>query len=178
MGPRIEIKSPQTGGTAMTPIDDNEARHWPRYDPIWDEDDTKTLNALLRGEISAAETYDLAISKFEGRATAVELRRIRDEHHAAMSMLRDRVRANGGEPADSSGAWGTFVSVLTGTAMAFGMKPVLTALRQGEEHGISEYQKAANSDLSDGCRSLIEAELLPMCRQHVSSLEQLSTALN
>src|SRR5262245_1295802 len=145
----------------MTPFEDTSTR----YDsdvanPLWDEfDDTKTLNTLLRGEISAAESYDLAISKFEGRSAAMELRRIRDEHHAAMSMLRDRVRSNGGDPVDSSGSWGTFASVVTGTAMALGMKPVITALRQGEEHGISAYQKAINSDVTDGCRRLIESEL-------------------
>jgi hypothetical protein len=164
----------------MTPFEDNSPRSTPHLDgPMWDDfDDTEALNSLLRGEISAAETYDLAISKFEGKSAAVELRRIRDEHHAAMSMLRDRVRANGGDPANSSGPWGTFASVVTGTAMALGQKPVLSALRQGEEHGISEYQKTVNSDVTDGCRNLIEVELLPMCRQHVTSLQLLSTDLN
>jgi hypothetical protein len=162
----------------MTPFTDN-TRVTPADAPQWDDiDDTETLNSLLRREISAAETYDLAINKFEGKSAAVELRRIRDEHHAAMSMLRDRVRANGGDPADSSGPWGTFASVVTGTAMALGMKPVLSALRQGEEHGISEYQKAVNSDVTDGCRRLIEGDLLPKCRQHVTSLQLLSTSLN
>jgi hypothetical protein len=140
-------------------------------------EDAKALNSLLRGEISAAETYDLALNKFEGRNTSQELRNIRDEHHAAMSMLRDRVQAFGGQPVESSGAWGTFASVITGTAMALGMKPVLGALRQGEEHGISEYQKAINADLSAGSRNLIEGELLPRCRKHVALLQQLSAQL-
>jgi len=162
----------------MTPFMDNTPLT-PMDSPLWDDiDDTATLNTLLRGEISAAETYDLAISKFEGKPAASELRRIRDEHHAAMSVLRDRVRANGGDPADSSGPWGTFASVVTGTAMALGMKPVLSALRQGEEHGISEYQKAVNSEVTDTCRILIEQELLPKCRQHVNALQHLSTNLN
>jgi hypothetical protein len=166
------------GGFIMTPFMDN-TRLTPTDSPLWDDiDDTETLNALLRGEISAAETYDLAISKFEGRPAAAELRRIRDEHHAAMSVLRDRVQANGGDPADSSGPWGTFATVVAGTAMALGMKPLLGALRQGEEHGISAYQKAVNSDVTDSCRSLIEGELLPRCRQHVTSLQHLSTNLN
>ena len=148
--------------------------------PIYEDgaEDSPTLNSLLRGEISAAETYDMAITKFEGRTAASELRRIRDEHHAAMSMLRDRIQQAGSEPAESSGPWGTFASVVTGTAMALGMKPVLGALKQGEEHGISEYQKAINSDVSIGCRNLIEAELLPMCRQHVTTLQLLSAGLN
>jgi uncharacterized protein (TIGR02284 family) len=160
----------------MRRFDDNAApMSTPPYETTWESEDTDTLNALLRGEISAAETYDLAISKFEGRAGAQELRRIRDEHHAAMSMLRDRVRANGGEPADSSGAWGTFAMVVTGTALALGTKSVLGALQQGEEHGISAYQKAVNAEVSNDSRTLIEAELLPFCRQHVSSLENMKS---
>jgi len=159
----------------MRRFDDASPMSTPPYEFSWQSEDIDTLNALLRGEISAAETYDLAISKVEGRSTAEELRRIRDEHHAAMSMLRDRVRANGGEPAESSGAWGTFAMMVTGTALALGTKSVLGALQQGEEHGISAYQKAVNAELSSDSRTLIEAELLPFCRQHVSLLEQMKT---
>ena len=157
----------------MRRFDDNLPVNAPRYEFSCESDDTETLNALLRGEISAAETYDLAISKFEGRAGAQELRRIRDEHHAAMSMLRDRVRASGGDPAESSGAWGTFAMVVTGTALALGTKSVLGALQQGEEHGISAYQKAVNAEVSNDSRSLIEVELLPLLRQHITSLEHM-----
>jgi uncharacterized protein (TIGR02284 family) len=160
----------------MRRFDDNPPMNTPLYEPSLDADDIDALNSLLRGEISAAETYDLAISKFEGRDSAQELRRIRDEHHAAMSMLRDRVRANGGEPANSSGAWGTFAMMVTGTALALGAKSVLGALQQGEEHGISSYQKAVDAvTVSSDSRALIEAELLPRCRQHVTSLEHLKT---
>jgi hypothetical protein len=140
-------------------------------------EDAKSLNSLLRGEISAAETYDLALSKFEGRPPANELRHIRDDHHVALRLLRDRLREFGGHPIESSGAWGTFASAITSTAMALGAKPVLGALRQGEEHGISEYQKAINSDLSAGSRMLIEDELLPLCRKHVAQLHQISGQL-
>ena len=162
----------------MTPFEDNTSVHEIPIESWQDEEDAPVLNSLLRGEISAAETYDLAIGKFEGRETAAELRRIRDEHHAAMSMLRDRVKSSGSEPADSSGAWGTLASAVTGAAMAFGSKPVISALKQGEEHGIRAYQKAINSDVSAVSRRLIEMELLPMCRQHVTSLQQLSIGLN
>jgi uncharacterized protein (TIGR02284 family) len=162
----------------MTPQFHDISAVEPYGGPLSDENDAEALNSLLRGEISAAETYDLAIGQFEGKADAVELRRIRDEHHAAMSMLRDRVREAGGEPADDSGAWGTFASVLTGAAMAFGAKPVLKALKQGEEHGISAYQKAINSDISAESRRLIENELLPLCRQHVTSLKLLGASPN
>src|SRR6478752_64375 len=58
--------------------------------------DTDALNELLRGEISAVETYDQAIAKFEAQPLASDLRRIRDEHQHAVVALRERVTAFGG----------------------------------------------------------------------------------
>ena len=39
--------------------------------------DIDALNALLRGEVAAVETYDQVIGKFDGHPQAVELQRIR-----------------------------------------------------------------------------------------------------
>ena len=47
-----------------------------------------TLNSLLRGELSACETYEQALQKFEGRVEAVELRQIHQEHEGATNTLR------------------------------------------------------------------------------------------
>ena len=141
-------------------------------------EDAKALNSFLRGEISAAEAYDLAIGKFEGGPAVIELRQIRDEHHSAMGMLREQILAAGAMPVESSGAWGALTTLITGTALALGDKPVLSALRRGEERGISAYRHAADStNLSYDCRSAIAGALLPMCRRHVATLEQLSASL-
>jgi hypothetical protein len=141
-------------------------------------EDPEILNSLLRGEISAAETYNMAINRLEGRPFIDELRQIRDDHHSAMRILQERLRAHGADAAQSSGAWGAFASVVTGTAMTLGATSVLSALRQGEEHGISEYQKAANGDISAESRMMIEGDLLPRCRQHVAALERISASLS
>src|SRR6476646_7792582 len=60
--------------------------------------DIDVLNALLRGEVAAVETYDLVIPKFEGQPQAADLEHIRAEHADAAEMLRDRVRHFGGDP--------------------------------------------------------------------------------
>ena len=65
------------------------------------------LNSLLRGEISAAETYRMAIDKVadsDNVANAGLLREIQEEHGRAAQGIRDRIRELGGEPSDSSGA--------------------------------------------------------------------------
>ena len=65
------------------------------------------LNSLLRGEISAAETYRMAIDRVasDSSANAGLLREIQEEHGRAAQAMRDRIRELGGEAVDSSGAW-------------------------------------------------------------------------
>ena len=70
---------------------------------------TRQLNSFLRGEISAAETYRMAIEKVSDAdnsqaANLGLLREIQAEHGRAAQALRDRIRELGGEPSDSSGA--------------------------------------------------------------------------
>ena len=137
------------------------------------------LNTLLRGEISAVETYDQAIGTFEGDAVAAALGRIRDEHVSAVSALRDRVRMNGGEPSEGSGPWGTFASAVTGAAKIAGPGTVLAALKQGEEHGINDYESAlSKSDIGPDCQNVLRTQLLPKCRQHVAELDRLVGGLD
>ena len=68
----------------------------------------RQINSLLRGEISAAETYKMAIDKAaktdDTAASMGLLREIQEEHGRAAQALRDRIRELGGEPSDSSGA--------------------------------------------------------------------------
>jgi hypothetical protein len=140
--------------------------------------DLDALNELLRGEMSAAETYDLAILKFKGHLGVDELKVIRDEHSASAALLRDRILAHGGEPSETSGAWGTFATSITSVAKVLGIKTVLATLRQGEEHGVKGYEGALDNDqLSAECRELIADDLLPRCRIHVGELQELSDTI-
>lgn len=136
--------------------------------------DTNALNTLLRGELSAVETYEQAMAKFEDHAMIAHLQRIRDEHAEAVRVLRERVVHFGAEPPESSGPWGAFAAAVTGTAKVFGPATALSALRQGEEHGINEYEDALNNeDVDTGCKDVIRAQLLPHCRDHVEELNRL-----
>jgi hypothetical protein len=140
--------------------------------------DVEAVNALLRGEISAVQTYDQAIRKFDDHPAGRALWGVREEHSRAVSALRDRVRGFGGEPADSSGTWGAFATAVTGAAKVIGPQTVLAALKQGEEQGTQEYIEALdNPEIADECRFLIRAELLPKCHAHVAVLERLITRL-
>jgi len=138
------------------------------------ECDTDGLNALLRGEMSAVETYTQALGQFDDLLVIADLQKIRDEHSKAVRELRDRVIEFGGHPAESTGPWGTFTAVVTTAAKAIGPATVLAALRQGEEHGISEYEAALeNEHVHPDCHRQIRADLLPACRKHIEELNRL-----
>jgi uncharacterized protein (TIGR02284 family) len=133
------------------------------------------LNQLLRGELSAVETYDQSLPKFEAYpAAAQELRRIRDDHRETCQVLREHVTKFGGTPSDGSGPWGGFAQAVTGTAKMLGPDTTLAALKRGEEHGIKEYEDALESgELPAECQELIRTRLLPRCQEHLANLDSI-----
>lgn len=139
--------------------------------------DVNVLNSLLRGEISAVETYEQAIPKFDDlkvRPMASILTRIRDEHDRAVGVLKGRVTVHGGTPSEGAGLWGAFANAVAGTAKLIGPQTVLAALKQGELHGIGEYEQAVqNENVSAAAQELIRTDLLAGCRDHVVTLERL-----
>src|SRR5438477_3206648 len=141
------------------------------------DETARQLNSFLRGEISAAETYRMAIDKVadSDRAETANLgllREIQEEHGRAAQALRDRIRELGGDPSDSSGPWGAWAKFTQGTANLFGDEAALKSLKEGEEHGLKDY--------TDGCDSidmtsaeLVENQLMPAQRRHINLLDQL-----
>lgn len=134
------------------------------------------LNSLLRGEISAAETYRMAIDKIADSTTTVAnaglLREIQEEHGRAAQGLRDRIRELGGEASDSSGAWGVWAKTVQGTMNLFGDASSLKALKEGEEHGLKDYQEALD-DVDAASAQLIQNQLIPAQQRHINLLDQL-----
>lgn len=103
------------------------------------------LNEFLRGEMSAVETYQMALDKIEGTSAA------RDElivnlksHQDRVIALQDSIVALGGTPAKSSGPWGAFARLVEGAAKVLGEKAAIDALEEGEDHGLKDYRKDLN----------------------------------
>jgi uncharacterized protein (TIGR02284 family) len=137
----------------------------------------RQLNSLLRGEIAAAETYKMAIDKVadNGGSTIVSaglLREIQEEHGRAAQGLRDRIRELGGEASDSSGAWGAWAKTVQGTMNFFGDASALKSLKEGEEHGLKDYQEAVD-DIDATTAQLISNQLIPAQQRHINLLDQL-----
>jgi uncharacterized protein (TIGR02284 family) len=139
-------------------------------------DSIPQLNSLLRGEISAAETYRMAIDKVvsseQATANAGLLREIQEEHGRAAQSVRNRIRELGGEASDSSGAWGAWAKIVQATMNLFGDTSSLKALKEGEEHGLKDYQDALDViDVSS--RQLIQNQMIPAQQRHINLLDQL-----
>lgn len=137
----------------------------------------RQLNSLLRGEISAVETYTMAMDKVaDSDQVAMDkvglLREIASEHGQAAQLLRQQIRQLGGEASDSSGAWGAWAQTIQGTANLFGDTTALKSLKEGEEHGLKDYEEALD-DVDDSSRALIASQLIPQQQRHLSLLNQL-----
>jgi uncharacterized protein (TIGR02284 family) len=128
-------------------------------------DDIDKLNSFLRGERSAVETYNQAIEKLEDEPDIRQrLQSLRDSHSARVIELSTRIRALGGKPDETSGAWGGFAKLVEGGAKLFGKSAAIAALEEGEDHGKRLY--ADNLDeLSEQTREFIRSRIMPEQRR-------------
>lgn len=138
------------------------------------EETADALNSLLRGEISAAETYTQALKKVEGHPASVTLETLRKDHVEAANVLRKHVRAQGEKSDTGSGIWGTFAKTVEGTAKLLGNSSAIKALREGEEHGVKSYERVLEKkDLDPAVKSAIQP-LLARQRGHLPHIESLT----
>jgi len=144
--------------------------------PLGDSNESvEQLNSLLRGEISAAETYRMAIDKFSKSSRSSDvglLQGIQQEHSRAAQTLRDRIREIDGDPSDASGAWGVWAKMVQGLADMVGDSSSLKALKEGEEHGLKDYE-AALDRVDVTSRQLIQNQCIPSQQRHIGVLDQL-----
>ncbi|HEU5249478.1 MAG TPA: DUF2383 domain-containing protein, partial [Thermoanaerobaculia bacterium] len=98
------------------------------------------------------------------------LRAISQEHGEHAQALREEVRRLGGDPDDSSGAWGAWAKTVEGTAKLFGDASALKALKEGEEHGLKDYEEAID-DVDEPARGLFMTRLIPAQQRHIGTLD-------
>lgn len=137
------------------------------------KENVSQLNSFLRGELSAVETYEQAIEKTASdpavRSTLLECQQ---SHRNRVAELSEYVRQLGGEPAMSSGLWGTFAKAVEGGAKAFGEKAAISALEEGEDHGLKDYSRDL-SDLDPTVRAYVQNRILPEQQRTHNALSRL-----
>jgi demethoxyubiquinone hydroxylase (CLK1/Coq7/Cat5 family) len=131
-------------------------------------------NKLLRGELSAIETYTQAIAKFTGDGDRHTLRHLLAVHEDSASRLRQHIAEMGGQPSFGSGLWGNFAKAVEGTALALGESAALATLQAGEEHGVREYEGALDDPaMMEDIKGTIRQHNLPRAHENVNTLLRL-----
>ncbi len=143
------------------------------------EHSINVCNNLLRGEVSAGQTYGQAILKHEAGAVEAELDRIRKEHAEAAILLGELIRGLGGVPDDHSGTWGVFAMAIQATANLFGKESALEALQRGEAKGLKDYEDALDDEeVSTAVKEAVRRDLAPRIVRHIQALERLERAVH
>lgn len=133
--------------------------------------DGERIGALARRELSAVETYRLALGRGLG---GEELRRIEREHEEAVALLLESLRRRGEPSPRGTGLRGRLSRAVEGASLILGRRAALRALRSGEARGLRDYETALRDEALDPeVKELIRGRLLPRTRAHIPALERL-----
>jgi hypothetical protein len=133
------------------------------------------LDDLMRGVMAALKAYDQALMDVKNEKERSKLMAIRDDHEKALSTMSKYVE---GKPdllkdTEDAGPWGTFAKTWTKGRGLTGNEGALKALRQGEKHGIHEYEEALKDEkISKDLKEMIKTKFLPNQKKHIESLNE------
>lgn len=151
-------------------------------DPVSLQKAEKTIEAcnnLLKGEISAVETYGKAIDKFNDEPEIPVLRAIREEHEKAAGLLRNHVLELHGLPETGSGAWGAITGAIQSTVNFFGEGAAVKSLEQGEMLGQKGYaDMLEDEEILPAVKRTVRDLLLPMVNRHIKRLEDMENRIS
>ncbi len=142
-----------------------------------DDKTISSLNSLLRGEISAVETYRHALEKVKDDRVCERLRDSQESHQGRVNALKEAITRRGGRPSDSAGVWGGFARLVEGGAALVGEKAAIDALEAGEDHGMSEYREELEK-VDPEAQQLLRDNLLPEQERTHSFMSELKKSLH
>lgn len=122
--------------------------------------EVSALSALLAGEISAVDTYNLALEKINDSVIITTLKQCRDSHARRVEVLRGCIKDMGENPPKSAGLWGVVARFAERGATIFSKKVAVNMLAAGEEFGLQQYENHVESLDSDSWK-IVEKDLIP-----------------
>lgn len=141
---------------------------------VADQKPVDQLNELLRGELSAVETYRQALESVGDQPEANTLRTFMSQHRSNAAKISTHVSELGGVPSTDSGAWGAWAKTVTGTAKLLGDRTALKALKEGEEHGLKEHEEVAtNMNVPAPIREEVKSMFIPQTQERIEKLDVL-----
>lgn len=140
--------------------------------------DTSEMKDLIKGERSAVETYRQVFEKYGKDSKIDRLRHFSADHKRAVRELMNDASMHDVDVPESSGAWGSWAKLVTGTAKTMGEEMALRALKEGEEHGLKLYEDALKKEkLPESTKTRIEQEFIPLQQQHIREIDSLMKAV-
>ncbi len=132
------------------------------------------ITSILRGEMSAVEAYRQVLDSVRNDPRASELNGILSDHSYAVSFWDRQLRNHEMVAELSSGPWGTVVEAFVGTAKFFGNRAALKALKEGEEHGLKQYEAFCDDDeIAPQQRRYVGEVLIPNQRRHITIIDRM-----
>ena len=135
------------------------------------------LQECLRTELSAVETYELALKSVTHVGLHHALQEILTSHGRRTDQLRDRILRLGAEPVTSSGVWGAFAKVFQAGADLLGDRTAIAALEEGEDRSLHLYKTSLN-EFDGATRMLIAREILPAAQRSHDLCRTLKSYVN
>lgn len=138
----------------------------------------RMLNDFLRREISAVDSYWLAVGLLDGRGRTRILEDIAAHHAEAARFFRTYLLENGGQAASANDAAGRFAGPTLlrhtgGGSVRTSPRSAISALREGEFATLLHYRRCANRErrLTEEVRDYLHGVLIPRCALHLDALE-------
>jgi len=128
------------------------------------EESIHTLNKLLKAEIAAVASFRIAAEAIADNGIRLKVDDCRTSHESRVILLRKQIAFLGGSPADEPGLRGGMARMVTSGAKAFGLRAILSTLRDAETRTVQRYEESLGK-VEPRSRGLIEQELLPAQRQ-------------
>lgn len=136
--------------------------------------EVKDLKKILLAENSAIEVYKQVLRKFPDYEGNNDLKNILIGHKKAAEFWKIQLRSKDIHIKESSGPWGNVVATFSETAKLNSEGKTLSALKEGEAHGLSEYEGLLhNNKINFQSNSFIRNICLDQQRKHMAMLDGL-----
>lgn len=122
------------------------------------------LNALLREELAAIKSYQLALVTLDSTLYHGTLLQCCRSHEVRAELLRGEIVARNGVPVADSCAWGTCARLVESGTYSSADNVTIAALADGEIHRVNDYELELEQ-LETNTRELLENSFIPEQRR-------------
>jgi len=133
----------------------------------------KELNTMLRGELMAAESYDLFIANTDNDEIRQLFEQFRADHREHADLLSERIRSLGGVPGKGTGIPGMFSQIkLEYETKRKDSEEILKRAYFGEDKGVKMVEEIVKGDLDPESSELV-GRILQKDREHLIAMMEI-----